>query len=181
MFRKTATGNTFEAFYPDGRWLAFGDAQGGSYEVYVRAFPDNGMQVKISNTGGVWPVWSRNGPDLFYRTEDQHIMVVNYSVKGESFVPGSSNARHRQVNAACRHMHEQGIIKRIKPALEDPEVSASHSPNLASPPFSPDNLLEVKCNMEIVKQKVSEKTVLNEPERLKIVQAHCFSRSLHMI
>jgi len=92
-----------------------------------------------------------------------------------------SNARHRQVDAACRLMQERGIIKRIKPALEDPEVSASHSPNLASPPFSPDNLLAVKCNMEIVKQKVSEKTVLNEPERLKIVQAHCFSRSLHMI
>jgi serine/threonine-protein kinase len=88
LFLKTSTGNTFEAFSPDGRWLAFGDAQGGNYEVYVRAFPDNGTQVKISNAGGVWPVWSRHGPELFYRTEDQHIMVVNYSVKGESFVPG---------------------------------------------------------------------------------------------
>jgi serine/threonine-protein kinase len=87
LFLKTSTGNNFEAFSPDGRWLAFGDAQGGNYEVYVRAFPDNGTQVKISNAGGVWPVWSRNGPELFYRTEDQHIMVVNYSVKGERLPP----------------------------------------------------------------------------------------------
>jgi hypothetical protein len=33
------------------------------------------------------PVWSQNGNDLFYRTEDQRIMVVNYTVKGDSFVP----------------------------------------------------------------------------------------------
>src|SRR5258708_40326833 len=32
------------------------------------------------------PVWSRNGHELFYRTDDQRIMVVNYTVKGESFV-----------------------------------------------------------------------------------------------
>jgi serine/threonine-protein kinase len=32
------------------------------------------------------PVWSRNGHELFYRTEDQRIMVANYAVAGESFV-----------------------------------------------------------------------------------------------
>ena len=31
-------------------------------------------------------IWSRNGHELFYRTEDQRIMVANYTVKGESFV-----------------------------------------------------------------------------------------------
>jgi hypothetical protein len=32
------------------------------------------------------PVWSRNGHELFYRTEDQRIMVANYTVKGGAFV-----------------------------------------------------------------------------------------------
>jgi serine/threonine-protein kinase len=54
--------------------------------VYVRAFPDNGAQVQISNAGGVIPVWSRNGHELFYRTVDNRIMVTNYTVKGETFV-----------------------------------------------------------------------------------------------
>jgi len=40
----------------------------------------------VSNAGGVTPLWSRNGHELFYRTEDQRIMVANYAVKGESFV-----------------------------------------------------------------------------------------------
>jgi hypothetical protein len=52
----------------------------------VRAFPDNGAKVQISSAGGTWPMWSRNGHELFYRTEDQRIMVANYTVKGESFV-----------------------------------------------------------------------------------------------
>jgi hypothetical protein len=32
------------------------------------------------------PLWSRNGHELFYRTEDQRIMVANYVVRGESFM-----------------------------------------------------------------------------------------------
>jgi len=87
VFLKTADVLAFPAFSPDGRWLAYGDAPAGSYEVYVRAFPDKGIQVQISNAGGTMPVWSPNGHELFYRTEDHRIMVVNYTVKGESFVP----------------------------------------------------------------------------------------------
>jgi serine/threonine-protein kinase len=86
VFVKTAVGLAFPAFSPDGRWLAYADAQGGRYEVYVRAFPDNGTQVQVSNAGGLQPIWSRTGHELFYRTEDQQIMVASYTVKGNSFV-----------------------------------------------------------------------------------------------
>jgi hypothetical protein len=85
-FLKTPTISTFPNFSPDGRWLAFANAEGGIYEVYVRAFPDNGTQVQISNTGGVIPVWSRSGHELFYRTEDQRIMVTKYAVKDGKFL-----------------------------------------------------------------------------------------------
>ncbi len=87
VFLKTSALLNFAAFSPDGRWLAYADAPAGSYEVYVRAFPDNGAKVQISNAGGTLPVWSRNGHELFYRTDDNRIMVTNYTVKGESFVP----------------------------------------------------------------------------------------------
>jgi len=86
VFLKTAVGMTFPSFSPDGRWLAFANAEGGRYEVYVRAFPDNGTQVQISNAGGISPVWSRYGRELFYRTEDQRIMVATYAVKGNTLV-----------------------------------------------------------------------------------------------
>jgi len=74
-------------FSPDGRWFAYSNAQGGRLEVYVRAFPDKGTQVQVSNAGGLLPIWSRNGHELFYRTEDQRIMVASYTIKGDSFIP----------------------------------------------------------------------------------------------
>jgi serine/threonine-protein kinase len=86
-FLKTVVGLTYPAFSPDGHWLAFANAVDGQYEVYVRAFPDNGSQVQISNAGGVCPIWSRNGYEIFYRTEDQRLMAASYAVKGTSFVP----------------------------------------------------------------------------------------------
>jgi dipeptidyl aminopeptidase/acylaminoacyl peptidase len=85
LFLKISTIWSFAAFSPDGRWLAYSDAESGSYEVYLRAFPDNGSKVQISNEGGMMPTWSRNGRDLFYRTEDQRLMVVRYRVDGGTF------------------------------------------------------------------------------------------------
>lgn len=87
-FVKTSSQLAFPAVSPDGKWLAYANAEGGPYEVYVRPLTGRGGQVQISNAGGTMPLWSRNGHELFYRTEDQRIMVVNYTVKGESFVPG---------------------------------------------------------------------------------------------
>jgi eukaryotic-like serine/threonine-protein kinase len=86
FFLKAPNVNTYAAFSPDGRWLAYADAEAGSYEVFVRAFPDKGAKVQISNAGGMMPIWSPNGHELFYRTEEQQIMVANYSVKEEAFV-----------------------------------------------------------------------------------------------
>ena len=52
----------------------------------MRAFPDKGGKWQVSNSGGVYPVFSRNGKDLFFRTEDNRIMVASYTAKGASFV-----------------------------------------------------------------------------------------------
>jgi len=71
----------------DARWLAYADTPAGVYDVHVRAFSDKGTDVQISNAGGILPMWSQNGHELFYRAEDQRIMVVNYTVRGDSFVP----------------------------------------------------------------------------------------------
>jgi serine/threonine-protein kinase len=53
----------------------------------VRAFPDTGGKWRISNSSGVSPLWSRNGRELFFQTEDKEmIMAARYAVKGDSFV-----------------------------------------------------------------------------------------------
>ncbi len=75
------------AFSPDGRWIAYMSQESGSSEIYVRSFPDKGGKWQISNSGGTVPIWSPGGNQLFYYSEDRRIMVVNYTAKGDSFLP----------------------------------------------------------------------------------------------
>ena len=88
LFRRTPSTNPTPTFSHDGRWVAYASAESGVYEVYVRGFPDDGRQWAISTEGGSFPVWSRTANELFYRTEDQLLMVTSYTVVGNSFVAG---------------------------------------------------------------------------------------------
>src|SRR5262245_62017064 len=92
LFLQTPSSNAFPALSPDGRWLAYASAESGIYEVYVQPFPNKGTKWLISNNGGTMPVWSRSGHELFYRTEDQRIMVASYTVTGNSFIPDKPHA-----------------------------------------------------------------------------------------
>jgi serine/threonine-protein kinase len=70
---------------PDGRWLAFTSNETGTFEVYVRPFPGPGKKWPISTAGGWYPVWSRNGRELFFLAFDRHIMVASYTANRDSF------------------------------------------------------------------------------------------------
>jgi hypothetical protein len=80
------------AFSSDGRWLAFALGETGRSEVYLRPFPGPGGRWRISAGGGSFPIWSRNGRELFFLSADQRIMVVDYTAKGDSFVAGKPRA-----------------------------------------------------------------------------------------
>jgi Tol biopolymer transport system component len=84
-FLNSAFDEVLPAFSPDGRWLAYISNESGSFEVYVRPFPGPGGKWQISTGGGLYPEWSRNGKELFYRTEDSKIMAVTYTASGDSF------------------------------------------------------------------------------------------------
>jgi hypothetical protein len=53
--------------------------------VYVRAFPEPGGKSPVSTGGGRFPIWSRNGRNLFFLTPDWRLMIVDYTVTGDSF------------------------------------------------------------------------------------------------
>jgi serine/threonine-protein kinase len=76
-------------FSPDGRWIAYRSNESGRFEVYVQPFPAaRGGKSQVSTGGGLYGIWSNNGRELFYETLDYRIMVVDYTVTGDSFVPG---------------------------------------------------------------------------------------------
>jgi len=86
VFLQTPADERYPSFSPDGRWIAYSSDESGTFQVYVRAFPDKGGKWQISNSDGVYPMWSRNGHELFFEALDNHIMVAAYTVKDDSFV-----------------------------------------------------------------------------------------------
>jgi serine/threonine-protein kinase len=76
-------------FSPDGRWIAYASNESGRSEVFVRAFPGPGTAWQVSSSGGWVPTWSKNRNELLYLSPDSHVMVVSYTVEGNTFRSGS--------------------------------------------------------------------------------------------
>ena len=67
----------------DGRWLAYTSNETGSYEVYVRPFPEvDSGRWQISVNGGFSPQWAHNGRELFFIDSDGNMMVVDVETDG---------------------------------------------------------------------------------------------------
>jgi len=72
----------------DGHWIAYRANTQSGVEIYVQPFPVPSGKWLIGN--GRFPIWSRNGKELFYVAFDNRIMVTSYSAKGDSFAPDKS-------------------------------------------------------------------------------------------
>ena len=70
-----AAGEMMPTFSPDGRWIAYVSPQSGRQEILVRSSVGEGSRWQISNGGGVEPVWSFGGRELFYRADDKMMVV----------------------------------------------------------------------------------------------------------
>ncbi|HUQ88434.1 MAG TPA: hypothetical protein VM096_12795 [Vicinamibacterales bacterium] len=58
---------TYGAFSPDGRSIAYASNESGQFDVYVDAFPKPGTRVRVTTAGGTEPRWSADGSELFFR------------------------------------------------------------------------------------------------------------------
>jgi len=89
LFLRTLFDEREPAFSPDGRWIAHTSNESGRREVYVRPFPGGASsgsgKWQISTGGGMHPIWSRAGRELFYQAPDTRIMVTTYIAKADSF------------------------------------------------------------------------------------------------
>jgi len=60
----------FPAISPNGKWVAYMSDESGRPEVYVRPFPAASGKWQVSDGGGSWPAWSRDGSELIFRSQD---------------------------------------------------------------------------------------------------------------
>jgi serine/threonine-protein kinase len=62
-------------FSPDGRWLAYVSNESGRREIYLQEYTNSGRKDKVSIDGGINPVWSRDGRELYY-ANGKKMMIV---------------------------------------------------------------------------------------------------------
>jgi serine/threonine-protein kinase len=68
---------------PDGRWLAYESDNSGSFEIYVRPYPNVGDgQWQVSTAGGRQPLWARSGKELFYIGANGTLLRVPVEASG---------------------------------------------------------------------------------------------------
>ena len=55
--------------------IVYQSDESGRLEVYVRSFPEAAAKQQISTGGGEFPVWSRDGDEVFYLDGDKMMAV----------------------------------------------------------------------------------------------------------
>ena len=75
------------AISPDGQWIAYVSNETGRFEVYVQRFPDLGERQQISTDGGLDPLWSPDGRELYYLGTSGGVAPVDMRVV--SIEPGA--------------------------------------------------------------------------------------------
>jgi serine/threonine-protein kinase len=85
------------AISPDGRWIAYTSNETSREEIYVRPFPAVGSgRWQISSEGGISPVWSPNGRELFYNSPPDDTMFQVEIEATTSFRPGTPKMLFRK-------------------------------------------------------------------------------------
>ena len=64
-------------FSPDGKWLAYASSESGTFEVYIRPFPNvEDRRIQVSARGGRQPRWARRSGELFFVGPEEMLMSV---------------------------------------------------------------------------------------------------------
>ena len=96
---------------PDGRWIAYNNADSGRPEVYASATAGGGERWQISNAGGVQAIWRADGRELYYLGLDGGIYAVGHrwegrgarTVEARVAVPIAPSRHQRRRRAVPRH------------------------------------------------------------------------------
>jgi Tol biopolymer transport system component len=123
--------NQFSALSPNRLWMAYQSRVSGREEIYVERYPELGSRQKISTDGGVLPLWSRNGRELFFGGLDGRQMFVVPIQSGTTLVAGRPEVLFDTAMMVGSRMYDlapDGRFIVIRPAEE--ETGSGTAPSL---------------------------------------------------
>jgi Tol biopolymer transport system component len=90
-FLKTEFIEVLGQFSPDQRWVAYQSDASGQFEIYIRPFPNSGAQWQVSKSGGSFPIWGRDGKELYFASVNRKLMSVAIKAVGTGFEIGEEH------------------------------------------------------------------------------------------
>ncbi|HSW40722.1 MAG TPA: hypothetical protein VLL97_14665, partial [Acidobacteriota bacterium] len=127
---------------PDGQWIAYNSNELSGVmmkaEVYIRPFPDvDKGKWQVSTKGGNSSLWSRDGKELFYLSDDNSAMVVSVETKPTfrlgipKFLFKNSNLGVSAGSGTPWDIHPDGKrFLMIKPAGAAPSTGTGERPKI---------------------------------------------------
>jgi Tol biopolymer transport system component len=83
-YLNTEANEAFAKLSPNGQFLAYTSDETKRNEIYVQTFPKPGGKWQVSTNGGSFPIWSRDGKELFFLAPDGKMMAAEVkSVAGK--------------------------------------------------------------------------------------------------
>jgi Tol biopolymer transport system component len=116
VFLQTPHRETYAAFSPDGKWVAYNSNESGRAEVYVRAFFERGQrdartageERQISTDGGAFPAWNPEGHELYWLDPSGAMMAASITVTGKKLASGTPQMLFRTRIARGGRDQQQG-------------------------------------------------------------------------
>jgi len=71
------------SFSPDGKYVTYASNEAGGLDIYVAAYPAFAPKRRVSPSGGLYPVWSPRGNEIFYRGGDGSLMAAEVRTSPE--------------------------------------------------------------------------------------------------
>lgn len=87
-------------FSPNGKWVAYTSTESGALESYVTAFRGSKGRWQISRAGGAYPMWRRDGKELYFMDAQGAIYAVPVTENGDALQAGTPEKLF-QYNAAA--------------------------------------------------------------------------------
>lgn len=75
-----AFNQTYGAFSPNGRWVAYASDESGQSDIYIDSFPKPGARLRVTTAGGTEPRWQGDGSAVYFRRGSE-LYVVRLSSK----------------------------------------------------------------------------------------------------